>query len=321
MAFTFTLDKKTFLALKAIVAVIVLALLIRRISWSEMYDALRNADLNWISLALLLLPLNFYTQFRRWRLMVLHLHPQVSTAAIMRSLLCGITLGFITPGRFGEMGRAVFIPEANWLALIGLTLVEKWYALLVVYLFGLVGLIPFLQAAFRPVLWVPVLGTGLILVICGIALVLQPSFLSYVLKRFDRSRQRKRLHQVLYGISQLTSRLSLSLFLLTILQVLTYFTQFYLIIKAFSPLPLPAGFSAISSIMWSKTLLPISLGDLGIRETASVYFLGKVGVPEAIALDSALLLFTVNVLLPAVIGFVALLQSRMLQNGNGSLEK
>jgi uncharacterized membrane protein YbhN (UPF0104 family) len=320
MAFAFTLNKKTVFVLKAAIAIVVLALLIRRISWADMYAALRNADLNWISLSLLLLPLNFYTQFRRWQLIVKHLHPQVSAGAIMRSLLSGITLGFITPGRFGEMGRAVFIPQANWLALIGLTLVEKWYALLVVYLFGLIGLIPFLHAAFRPVLWVPVLGTGLILVICGIALVLSPSFLSYVLKRFDRMRRRKRLHQVLYGISQLTPRLSLALFLLTILQVLTYFTQFYLIIKAFATLPILGGFSAISSIMWSKTLLPISLGDLGIRETASVYFLGKVGVQDAIALDSALLLFAINVLLPAVVGFVALLQNRMLQNGDSTVE-
>ncbi len=320
MAFAFTLDKKTILVVKALIAIVVLALLIRRVSWPDMYSAMQSADLIWISLALALLPLNFYTQFRRWQLMVRHLHPNVKTGAILRSLLSGITLGFITPGRFGEMGRAVFIPQSNWLALIGLTLVEKWYALLVVYLFGLLGLIPFLQSLLRPVVWVPALGTGLILVLCGIALVLHPSFLAYVLKRFDHARRRKRLHQVLYGISQLTPRLSLSLLVLTIVQVVTYLSQFYLIVKAFTALPLLSGFAAISSIMWSKTLLPISLGDLGIRETASVYFLGKIGVADAIALDSALLLFTINVLVPAVIGFVALLQNRMALNGNGSTE-
>jgi len=316
MGWRSTNKKNLVIAIKAMVAICVLALLVRRITWHDLLHATRHAHLAWITLAFVLLIPNLYCQLWRWRLIVQRLHPQVKIGDLLHSLFAGITLGFITPGRIGDLGRTIFIPGADWLALVGLMLVEKWYALLVVYFFGLIGLIPFLQTAFRPELWVPVELTGLVLVTLGISLVLHPAFLSYLLKRFDRAPQRRRLHQLLVGIRRLTPSLSRALLLLTLLQVSIYFLQFYFLIKAFTPLALLPGLSAVAAVMWSKTMLPISLGDLGIRESAAVYFLGKLQVPSAAAFDSALLLFGMNVLLPALIGFVFLLQSRILQTSN-----
>jgi uncharacterized membrane protein YbhN (UPF0104 family) len=316
MVLNSTNKKITIFWMKALVAVFVLALLVQKISWRELYAAALNAQHGWITAATILLIPNLLCQFRRWQLIARRLHPDTSNAVLIRSLFAGITLGFITPGRVGDLGRTVFIPKANWLGLVGLMLVEKWYALLIVYFFGLLGLIPFLMAAFRPELWMPMEITGLALVLAGIGLALSPGFLSYVLKRFDKVRKRQRLHQILAGIAKLTPKLSFYLLLYTITQVAVYFMQFYFLIKAFTPLPLLKGLSAISSIMWSKTMLPISFGDLGIRESASVYFLSKLQVPAAAAFDSALLLFGINILLPAIVGFIVLLKSRILQNSN-----
>lgn len=316
MDWRFSNKKTVIFWIKALIALCVLALLVRRISWRNLLDAALLAQPGWIIAAAALLVPNIYCQFKRWQRITRQLHPETANPVLVRSLFAGITLGFITPGRIGDLGRTIFIPKANWLGLVGLMLVEKWYSLLIIYLFGLLGLMPILSAAFRPELWIPMELTGLTLVFAGISLVLHPAFLSYVLKRFDQAKKRKRLHQVLSGIRALTPDLSLSLLLYTLAQVIIYFMQFYFLVKAFTSLPLVRGLAAISSIMWSKTLLPISLGDLGVRESAAVYFLGKLQTPAAIAFDSALLLFGINVLLPALIGFVVLLKSRVLQNAN-----
>ncbi len=317
MDWRFTNKKTVIFWIKGVIAVCVLALLVRRISWRALLEAVYQAQAEWIIAAALLLIPNIFCQFKRWQLITRQLHPDTSNPVVARSLFAGITLGFITPGRIGDLGRTIFIPQANWLGLVGLMLVEKWYSLLIIYWFGLLGIIPILSTAFKLELWIPAVLTGLIMILAGISLVLHPGFLNYILKRFDKARKRKRLHQVFAGINALTPKLSLQLLLYTLIQVLVYFGQFYLLVRAFTPLPLLRGLAAVAAIMWSKTLLPISLGDLGVRESAAVYFLGKLHTPAAVAFDSALLLFAINILLPAIIGFVVLLQSRILQNGPG----
>jgi uncharacterized membrane protein YbhN (UPF0104 family) len=57
-------------------------------------------------------------------------------------------------------------------------------------------------------------------------------------------------------------------------------------------------------MMFFKALIPISFGDLGIREASSVYFYSLVGIPQTTALNASLLLFVINILLPAVLGII-----------------
>ena len=55
--------------------------------------------------------------------------------------------------------------------------------------------------------------------------------------------------------------------------------------------------------MFVKTIIPpISMGELGIREGASVYFLSQFGERTSIGFNSSILLFIINLLIPALIG-------------------
>ena len=61
--------------------------------------------------------------------------------------------------------------------------------------------------------------------------------------------------------------------------------------------------------MFAKTIIPpISLGELGIREGASVYFLTQFGETASAAFNASIFLFIINLLIPAVVGLVLLLK-------------
>ena len=63
--------------------------------------------------------------------------------------------------------------------------------------------------------------------------------------------------------------------------------------------------------MFAKTIIPpVSFGELGIREGASVYFLKQVGVSAAAGFNAAIFLFIINVLLPALTGLIFLLKRK-----------
>lgn len=309
MASKYTRHKRALILFKAAVAIITVAMLIRRISFTELQAAFLHARWGWMVPGVLLLSLNLFFQYRRWELLVHRVQPDVPRRTIFSSLLTGITLGFITPGRVGEFGRAFFISGADWARMLGLTLLDKLYAFLILYFLGLIGMIPVLQADVELLVWMPLMMVALFFFALLFMLMLHPPFVAAILKKFrHRWEHRGKIRQIVHSFEQVPPRLALAIALLALAQVCTYLTQFYLFVRAFAPLPLLKGTQALMATLWVKTMLPISIGDLGVRESAAIFFLGELDVPAAAAFDGSLLLFLVNVLLPAMAGLVLLLR-------------
>ena len=59
--------------------------------------------------------------------------------------------------------------------------------------------------------------------------------------------------------------------------------------------------------MFAKTIIPpISLGELGIREGVSVFFLNKFGEAQSAGFNSSIFLFLINILIPSIVGLFLL---------------
>ena len=82
------------------------------------------------------------------------------------------------------------------------------------------------------------------------------------------------------------------------------YLQMFLLLNAFSPVDADDAFLGFAAMMFVKSLVPLSLGDLGIREAGSVYFYAIRGIPHASALNASLLLFVINILLPSLLGLM-----------------
>ena len=65
-----------------------------------------------------------------------------------------------------------------------------------------------------------------------------------------------------------------------------------------------AIFVAVPAVFALKTLLPISFLDLGVREAAAVLVFSALNVAEEPALVASILVFALNVLLPALAGCI-----------------
>ena len=55
----------------------------------------------------------------------------------------------------------------------------------------------------------------------------------------------------------------------------------------------------------------VCLRDLGVRESASVFFFSKFGVSSAAAFNASMCMFLVNVLLPSIAGALLVLKVKM----------
>jgi len=303
-----TRRKHIFFGIKILISVLVLAVLIRKISFLELSNALMAADRRLILIATSLLALNLFLQAQKWRQLLRLEKPDVGYGGVLSSLLAGLTLGFITPGRLGELGRGFFIKDASWQSILGLTVIDKLVSLIVIYFAGLIGLSYFLQTSLHFYVWLPAVLTGIALILLILFFLLRPDLLRSLLQRIESIwSHRSKSREFIASASKMTPSLTLKVLCLGILQYLTFLLQFYLLLIAFVALSPLQGFLAISAIMLVKTVLPIAIGDLGIRESAAIFFCGLFNVPPSAALDASLLLFIINILLPSLAGLTVIL--------------
>ena len=96
--------------------------------------------------------------------------------------------------------------------------------------------------------------------------------------------------------------------------------EFFLLLNSFEPVAIQPVISVLPLIMLIN-LIPVTFAGLGVREGASLLLLKTYGVSEETAVNAAILLFVLNVFLPALIGgfwmvFTAI-RSRFLKKSGG----
>ncbi len=312
-------QKVVFVVFKILVAVLVLFVLIKRIRIEQLSSALVNTNVALICAACLLLLLNIFFQFSKWKLIVHRENPGIRNRRIIYSLFVGMTLGLATPGRLGDFGRTAFVKDADWARLLGLLMIDKMITLTVLYFVGIISLSHFISMNMHPFVWLPIFIMAMSLVSAFLLLLLRPALLRNMAARYHHvARKVKALERFVSGIELATPHFTFKLFLYTVMQTLTYCTQFVLLIFAFQPIAVIEAYLAVFAVMFTKSLLPISLGDLGIRESAAVYFFGQFGVPEAAAFNASLLLFVINILTPSLVGLgLFLLKRQNMKKING----
>ena len=280
--------------------------------------ALLSMRLSFLVSVVFLMFINIYIQYRKWLYILQIYYPRISKLETFTSILGGFTLGLISPGQLGELGRGLFLRKFNKLHLAGLTLLDKTFNNFVVFIAGSMAFYYIFKYPFNLSIYV-LMPLSLIFSLLSLFLfymLFRPQKIYSVLSEWTaRSANLQKLEPAIQSIEKIQSSHTRVIFAFSVTLYLVIFFQFFILVEAFADYPMLPTFSAIVAAMFSKTLLPISIGDLGIREGAAVYFLGKVQVLKIHAFNASLLLFVINLLLPSIIG-VFLIPRLSLFNNN-----
>ncbi|MBE0642776.1 MAG: flippase-like domain-containing protein [Bacteroidetes bacterium] len=324
---------------KLLLAAVLIAFLMKSLEGNAIASVLARANPLLITAAVLLLPINLFFQYQKWRLLVRSRFPFVSPGDVSSSLLLGFTLGIVTPARIGEFGgRAAGIRNRNprtaaatngrdekgvltatdRMTLVGLTAVDKLATMAVTVLVGCCGLLLF---CWRHPFMNPVILTAILLGIVISAAVFLRFRWRAAVPRTDPAADaanstrhdgflRRRIGDIRRLLRGLDAPLLRALLLLSLLFYLTFLLQFFLLLSAFGPVDTLTALTGISTIMLLKTVIPpVTIGELGIREGASVFVLGHAGILAAAAFNASLLLFAINIFLPSIAGLTVLFRA------------
>jgi uncharacterized membrane protein YbhN (UPF0104 family) len=267
--------------------------------------ALRGAHWGWIGLAVVLLPVNLALDGWVWARLLRGSPGATSPRQVGAALFCGFALGFWTPARLGEYaGRAFSLPEADPWSVSVSVFAQRMVDMLV----GVgVGLGVLLGTLYTDLLPASAAWSGAALIGVGTtaglgAAVLAPGrCVSWV---EPLSRWVSGLAGRLRSLRRLGAQDAGPVLGGTVVRYFVFTGQFVCLSLALAPdLPPVALCAAVALTFYAKYLIPsLTLLDLGIREGGAVLFFEALGLPPAVGLSAALLLFTLNVLLPAAGG-------------------
>jgi uncharacterized membrane protein YbhN (UPF0104 family) len=278
---------------KCLTAALALWLLFQTIGATQMAASMIKVDYAKLSVALVLLVPNLAVQILKWRFMLEWTGTSISFAMASRSILAGYPLGFVTPGRLGEIGRAFWITGIPRRQTLKLALMDKLSNMGITLLAGALSSLWFVSGNL----------TGQVALSGASALL---ALLVITGAVYNRVRQKV---ETLSGASSLRRSQIAVVYLFSFFFYVVFTLQFVLLVHAFeSGLYVPSACAA-GAVFFTKTLLPVSLSDLGIREGAAVFFFGRIGISPGASINAAFCLFLINVCLPTLAGIVILIKS------------
>ena len=294
-----TRKKVISIAFRIIVSTLVLYFVFSLVQWENVIIAFKSCDSGFILIAALFLFVNIGVRTFKWHIMLNSVKDTPTYKEAFGSVMLGISLGSFTPGEIGEFaGRAMHITDAKRSHLVGLALLDKAQIFIVT---GCTGIVSLACLAFDNALYISLVTV--IIVILSSIFIMRLEIIATFGHHINTSFFKKSwLTRVLDGFSLLKPRQLFATGLFTLAFQGVLILQMYLLVNGFSKISLAHAFIGTSAMMFVKSLLPISIGDLGIREAGSIFFFSTYGISQAAALNASLILFFINIFIPSMIG-------------------
>jgi hypothetical protein len=229
----------------------------------------------------------------KWKLLARIADDQISFWESARSFYGGMALAVVTPFAIGELGRGALTNSSKRAELSGLAILDKAIDLMTVLAFTIAGLV---------LLAGRIEGVAISLVLYWSGLFAFVSFSRWIRQRWGAK------NDLLNRLVTVAAQVKMSTILQTGTLSLIYFALFYLqayfILLSFG-LPFPREVIFYFPLITLSTILPITIGGLGIREGTAVFLLRQYGLPEAVIFGTFFMHFIVANVLAGLLGVIA----------------
>lgn len=258
----------------------------------------------------LLMPLNWTLEGLKWRSILHKFQKRVSFKTLLFSLFTGISTSLFTPNRAGNfIGRMIWFGSGIRVQVSILSIygnVAQWMSSII---FGIIGvglgsffIFPELST------WYLILSG--VVIVSVILLYLIPYWLPKLLSKFMFTRNMSHAARVL----EQHHSLKWELLLLSLFRHFVFSMQFALIMYAFG---MDFNLDLVYAVWityFVMTLLPSPLfGKLLIRESAALLVIGTLSNNSSIILLSSIILWFINLSIPALLGGIIWLKWRPLK--------
>jgi uncharacterized protein (TIRG00374 family) len=297
-------SKKLILFFKIALMFLIFRYIYSKMDFDQFKSVIHRANYLFLLSSFLLVIFNIFTQILKWYLLVNSCHLHFSLRNSTKAIIGGITLGIATPSRIGELGRILFTKNINYATLTGFYFIDKLMNFTALITFCLIGIF------FIPNIYpYPYFLILLLLLLMLIYLWFHPAFfIGWLRKKKLQSGYKEKIKIFMESLCILKkSTIFYCIFQSYLFYIITFIQFFFLLKACYSNVPF-GGVLVSYVIMVISSSLPITPSGAGVRESASMKALSMYHVPKEAALAAVVLLFIMNVVLPAIIGIFVLLR-------------
>ncbi len=306
----FLKNKLIKLSLKTLITIGVGYYLYVNINFHEIVNQILNSNQYLLITALLLGIMNIGLQYLKWKITVNVVLEINNNKKIISSLLQGLAAAVSTPARLGEyVGRAIPFADKSFLQVTLATLVDKFFSMLIVLVLGSLASVFFIQVFYNVFEFITISLLILLLIFFYLIFLLlfNEKFWDNILfNKLKNSNRFGKYYNKFEVLKRLDKIYKSKMLILSFLFYLCVIVQYSILVMAFSYNYHFLNYMWVGNlIMFTKTVIPpFTLGELGIRESASVYFIQRIGESADVGFNASIFLFIINIILPAVIGVI-----------------
>ena len=264
------------------------------------WQQLQNFNIEWsmattlsVCLVILLMPVNWLLEARRWQLLCVS--ESIKMFDAIKSVIIGLSLESIMPfGTGAATGRVMNLKTKDRSRNIPMAFLGQWIQTLVTLLAGIYGCWKVFQkdALFQfNFTWEPVAFGILVLAVAWAFLRKKRAIIN--------------IKDVLQQIAEIRLFDWVRLLFYSCLRYVVFLTQFVLLLQAFIPMGKLNILIALATwVFVARTVMPrlSSLETLGIRAAAGWYFSSLYALPVSEVMLAILMLWFINLLIPSIIG-------------------
>ena len=313
------------LIIKALVAFLFVLLLWYEIFHRENFDdlkavflkELRGQNTMWLYLTLFLMPINWATETLKW-LPLIKIAEPLSFRQGFKAVLAGVTFSLFMPNRVGEFGgRVLFLRRRNALKGMFTTFVGSWAQQTVLITFGFFGFAYFLIDLWKVDFYVlqGVFFMGLTTIALLFFLFLNLEVVVPIFKKARFLYRFPRLIKSVNVIRQYKRRDLAKTLMWAFVRYAIYSVQYYMMLRFFGiDVPILRGMACIATIYLLQTSIPLPpVVSLLARGEVALKVWGIFDANEISILAATFTLWVINLILPAFIGLILILNANVLK--------
>ena len=256
----------------------------------------------YILLVLLLMPLNWFLETCKWY-GFLRIHVPVSFRKAFIAVTGGIALSLFTPNRIGEYGgRMLYLPYAYRWPVVMSTLMGSVSQNIAAFATGVIACI----ILFKGFMLLKIMAC--VLVILSVLSLFYLKKIVSVVCRLQIHPFLKKLSNQLSHIEEYPVGLLIRSLFFAFARYGVYAIQFVLLLKAFEPQVSPGVlFLGVSGLYLFQSLVPMPpVADVLARTNLAIILWSGTGMSELSISLASLIVWIINLLLPAILGSIAL---------------
>jgi hypothetical protein len=320
--------KKTFkrwysLILKTTIVLVALGYLMVKLSKAayrenliSYFDELHQGDSLWLLVGVvLLMPLNWFIEVLKWKLLICKIE-HISITKAISGVLAGTSISILTPNRIGEFfGRVIVLDSHHRVQGSLMTVLGSLAQLIVTLLLGGLAYLVhiFSSTSSEMTSYAFYVGAQLyvVLAIVVVGAFLSSGVLSILLSRSKFLKQRYSKYIGIFELYRPTELFKVLKY--SLLRYLVYGLQLFLMLQFFQVhLSIFEAITTIPLYFLTLTSIPsVALAELGIREALSIGFFSDLSENIVGIVAASFFIWLINLMIPAIMGGIVLIRTKI----------